>query len=119
VDDHRDTRPAPAAPADTLAGSVVLEPSGEVHPAGTGPADTRPADALAGAGGDAGVTSEAAGRYRLGAEQGRGGQARVLLAVDAHVGREIAWKELLGEGEGGASQASSAARFLREARITG
>ena len=69
------------------------------------------------------VTPEAAGRYSVQREYGRGGQSRVLLAVDAHVGREIALKELLPEPAGGTAPvsqtAAAAARFVREARITG
>ncbi len=73
------------------------------------------------------VTPETPGRYLLKSEVGRGGQSRVLLAIDAHLGREIALKELLvesppGERETGApvsQTAAAAARFLREARITG
>src|SRR5207302_2244773 len=62
------------------------------------------------------------GRYQVRSEYGRGGQSRVLLAFDAHMGREIALKELLPEGaepgSGSGSQAA-ASRFVREARITG
>jgi WD40 repeat protein/tRNA A-37 threonylcarbamoyl transferase component Bud32 len=68
------------------------------------------------------VTQEQKGRYELGREFGRGGQARVLLAMDSHLGREVAWKELLPPRGPGAAQASSTTaitRFLREARITG
>ena len=69
------------------------------------------------------VTPEAPGRYSITAVHGRGGQSRVLLAVDSHIGREIALKELLLEGEGGAGatpgSSLASARFLREARITG
>ena len=51
------------------------------------------------------VTREDPGRYvfeggRVAAELGRGGIGRVLIARDAHLGREIAVKELLGDGPG-------------------
>ncbi len=74
------------------------------------------------------VTPEAAGRYRPGAEIGRGGIGRVLLALDGHLGREVAVKELLpehalpaGSGEGTAPGGPTRAtlRLLREARVTG
>ena len=57
----------------------------------------------------AAVTPEAPGRYSISGERGRGGQSVVMVAFDAHMGREIAFKQLLGE--------ASPARFLREARI--
>ncbi len=73
------------------------------------------------------VTPETPGRYVVQSEVGRGGQSRVLLAIDSHLGREIALKELLVENDpaeraGGtpvSQTAAAAARFLREARITG
>jgi WD40 repeat protein/serine/threonine protein kinase len=63
------------------------------------------------------ITLEHPGRYQVRSERGRGGIGRVLLAVDSHLGREVALKELLGGADAQASDAS--ARFLREARITG
>jgi len=94
----------------------------------------RPSDASDDAATAGSVTPEAADRYAAGAapagmpsgpdsEVGRGGMGRVLVVFDSHLGREIALKELLGpaslgaRGDEAASQA--AARFLREARITG
>ncbi len=68
------------------------------------------------------VTSETPGRYDVRREYGRGGQSRVLLAFDAHMGREIALKELLPEGSetgSGSGSQAAASRFVREARITG
>jgi eukaryotic-like serine/threonine-protein kinase len=68
-------------------------------------------------------------RYTIKGEIGRGAIGRVLIAFDEHVGREVAIKELLSKqefsrvsdlGTGPSRRLStSAARFLREARITG
>jgi eukaryotic-like serine/threonine-protein kinase len=71
------------------------------------------------------VTLQQSGRYSVKGEHGRGGIGLVLVAYDEHVGREIAIKELIPEpgGEPGDSPgqppAAVAARFLREARVTG
>ncbi len=73
------------------------------------------------------VTPEQPGRYTIQGVHGRGGQARVLLASDAHIGRDVALKELLpdrAEGESTSPWASphsipGVVRFLREARVTG
>ncbi|MGO9710633.1 MAG: protein kinase domain-containing protein [Polyangiaceae bacterium] len=50
--------------------------------------------------------------YVVSAEQGRGGLGRVLRAHDRRLGRTVALKELL------VIDTSTAARFLREARLT-
>lgn len=64
------------------------------------------------------VTVEQPGRYSIVDEQGRGGQSRVYRARDEHVGRQVAFKELL-EGGGGEDDQERVLRFVREARITG
>jgi WD40 repeat protein/serine/threonine protein kinase len=72
------------------------------------------------------VTLQQSGRYRIRGEHGRGGIGRVLEAFDEHVGREIAIKELIPHDKGDSGPqtpagkpAAVAARFLREARVTG
>ncbi len=86
------------------------------------------------------ATSEHPGRYsyrdpqgdwvdKNGAELGRGGIGRVLLALDEHLDRQVALKELLphyqgpgSSGSGGSHRATLSTvvrRFLQEARITG
>jgi eukaryotic-like serine/threonine-protein kinase len=72
------------------------------------------------------VGSETPGRYTYlspdgeqGAEIGRGGIGRVLLAMDQHLGREIAIKELLQGEHGEGVDPELLTRFLAEARITG
>jgi serine/threonine protein kinase/WD40 repeat protein len=62
------------------------------------------------------VTPETTGRYQPSDgpdELGRGGIGRVIAVVDAHLGREVARKELLA-----ANKPIHLARFLREARVT-
>jgi len=75
-------------------------------------------------GGD--LTQEQDGRYEMKREFGRGGMSVVFLSFDRHVGREVAFKQLLPhvldqfEKAGGQEQVESVLnRFLREARITG
>ncbi len=73
--------------------------------------------------GDERVTDEHPGRYQIEGELGAGGIGRVYVALDNHLGRHIALKELLDEGEpsGGRTTIRSPVelRFLNEARITG
>ena len=97
--------PAPlpvAAPAPAMPG-----PEGKATIAGVAPAGRQLDDRTR-------ITAENPGRYEVQGERGRGGIGRVLLALDQHLGREVAVKELLRGAEGDA-----ATRFLREARITG
>jgi eukaryotic-like serine/threonine-protein kinase len=80
---------------------------------------------------DSNLTVEHPGKYTIKGEHGRGGIGRVLIAMDTHIGRDIAVKELLpdpatgktptpGSDESPMRQTAAAAvRFLREARITG
>lgn len=83
------------------------------------------------------VTAESLGRYEPvegdpdRSELGHGGIGRVLAVRDRHLGREVAFKELLdpeGTVEAGRSQdgavdlagvSAAGVRFLREARVTG
>lgn len=67
------------------------------------------------------LTAEHPGRYVREAELGRGGMGRVIVVKDTHLGRDVALKELLDQSTPGndAMSIGSAARFLREARITG
>jgi serine/threonine protein kinase len=76
---------------------------------------------------DKAVTHEQPGRYTIKNEHGRGGQSQIFLAVDEHIGREIALKQLLPEAKAldvanatpVGKTTAAAIRFLREARITG
>jgi WD40 repeat protein/serine/threonine protein kinase len=85
------------------------------------PRDTRPsnpsgasAPAAGGLGQGRRVSREEQGRYAIRDETGRGGMGRVLVAFDEFVGREVAFKELLGPID-----PETTRRFLHEARITG
>ncbi len=69
------------------------------------------------------------GRYTIKGRHASGGQARIMLAIDEHIGREVAIKEFLtnaDEDEWSMQTPSSLqrstpgmVRFLREARVTG
>ncbi len=73
------------------------------------------------------ITDEMPGRYSIQGELARGGAGRVLIALDRHIGREIAIKELLldlrdkrdGKLRNDPQTVSLRNRFLREARVTG
>jgi WD40 repeat protein len=71
----------------------------------TGPEASAQGDALA---------TEQPGHYDLKRELARGGQAVVFVAHDRHMGRDIAFKQLLPGGP-----RDSEERFLREARVAG
>ncbi len=65
-------------------------------------------------------------RYEIKSEIGRGGQARVMLAYDKQMEREVAWKEPRDRNMGSKTQGTDPSRteaarvrFLREAIITG
>jgi WD40 repeat protein/serine/threonine protein kinase len=92
---------------------AALDAATKRHGAGATPGPT-PAEASAAAH-DLGTV----GHYELRQEHARGGSARVLVAFDHHVGREVAWKELLTSAGGeGLPREERERRFLREARVT-
>lgn len=65
---------------------------------------------------------EAQGRYQVRQELTRGGQARILLAHDTVLGRDVAIKELIAPVTDAPSTdepSTAALRFVREARIAG
>ncbi|MCA1826294.1 MAG: PEGA domain-containing protein [Myxococcales bacterium] len=67
------------------------------------------------------IGREEPNRYRLIRELARGGQGVVSIAWDAHLGREVAFKQLRsdeGRSSGAATFTPYEARFVREARIT-
>jgi eukaryotic-like serine/threonine-protein kinase len=89
-------------------------PGGRAFEISPEPAAEEPADAAAAAPREApspALAWDAAGHFTLGAELSRGGMGRVVAAVDRHLGRTVAVKQLLGAG-------SDLARFEREAAIT-
>jgi len=98
-------------------------PGGLRHPAEDAPGlqETLPPEQRA----DQNLTPETKGRYQVRREFGRGGMSVVYLAHDAHIGRDVALKQLLpaameqmADASGGDTSAPWA-RFVREARITG
>ncbi|TNF31323.1 MAG: serine/threonine protein kinase, partial [Deltaproteobacteria bacterium] len=67
------------------------------------------------------LTEEHAGRYRTRGEEdlvAAGGIGRVMRAIDTHLGREVAVKELRAERLGAGLDAAEQ-RFVEEARVTG
>lgn len=91
--------------------------AGETAPRTSAEAPARPPP---GTGSQTPVGAEEPGRYRLLRELARGGQGVVHVAWDHHLGREVAFKQLLRPAQPGAGGALTAheARFVREARIT-
>jgi len=73
------------------------------------------------------LTREHEGRYDLKGDIGQGGIGKVVRALDTHIGREVAIKELLSAHAGRDESTSTSKsipnlaelRFLNEARITG
>jgi serine/threonine protein kinase len=100
----------------SFGGSVSLSAAGELVPRTLGALPT-----------DEAITHEQPGHYTIKGEHGRGGQSQIFLAVDEHIGREVALKQLLPEATTSESlkatpvgrTTAAAIRFLREARITG
>ncbi len=64
----------------------------------------------------AAMPGPAAGRYRILRPHAKGGLGEVFIAEDTELGRQVALKEILGRH---ARDASSRARFVLEAEITG
>jgi eukaryotic-like serine/threonine-protein kinase len=100
----------------TFSGSLILESGGRVRQAEQEHSQETAED----------KRSEPTQRYDVRYEIGRGGQARVRVALDRQIGREVAWKELREPSSGSITQPAEMsrsvaleARFLREARITG
>ncbi|MBI4556767.1 MAG: protein kinase [Candidatus Hydrogenedentes bacterium] len=87
--------------------------------------DTTPMEAGTEPLGDVPAVQESSGRYTILGERGKGGMGRVLIVHDEHLERDIALKELLPDLPGGSTPTPArhskemAARFLREAKITG
>jgi WD40 repeat protein/tRNA A-37 threonylcarbamoyl transferase component Bud32 len=69
------------------------------------------------------VTNPEPGRYEMREPFAAGGQARILLAFDEHIGREVAVKEFMADKyesqKAPDGSLPAVVRFLREARVTG
>ena len=85
----------------------------EMNPEITIPDDTFVPAPEASARGEA-LAAEQPGHYEMKRELARGGQAVIFVAHDRHVGRDVAFKQLLPGGPRNAED-----RFLREARVAG
>jgi len=109
----------------SFGGAVERDPAGVVRVSSA--ATSPPPAALEAGSVHEPEVEEAAGRYTLRSEHGRGGIGRVLVVHDQCLGRDVALKELLPETGGGASGGQSpvrqsghiVSRFLQEARVTG
>ncbi len=117
AEDDRDKAPSGSVSSGISTAAVVPEePLEPVEPEEAAPAR---AESLA--------VCEHAGRYREIRTFATGGTGRILLVHDTHIGRNVAFKQLLSEtapGGGGQPFADPLtvprlARFLQEARITG
>ncbi len=135
------TRPASDFDNDDTVSDLTLDALTSMHTIAHASASSRVTVTTAPEDGDEttslAVTLEQPGRYtgpRRGGrtaadpiELGRGGIGRVLIAHDVHLGREVAVKELLHRVDGVSGskvstnprESLAAARFLREARLTG
>ncbi|MGI5865162.1 MAG: WD40 repeat domain-containing serine/threonine protein kinase [Myxococcales bacterium] len=113
----------PSTKPGRLSGTSTLKMR-TARPLPVAPSEPAPAEQESGA--DT-LAIEHSGRYVIRHLHASGGQARILLAYDEHIGREVALKEVaLDEtgtartGRPGASMTSvEMQRLLREARVTG
>ena len=112
-------KPPPRAPARTISDVDEAAPAPVANDIGS----TQVTPVQTETGGE-NLTHEHPGRYEVRREFGRGGMSVVYLAYDSHVGREVAFKQLLQSVIDQAEQQGTLgrtflARFMREARITG
>jgi serine/threonine-protein kinase len=84
-------------------------------PIGAPPPNPAPALATVRVGGPIGGGALLPERYKLGQVLGQGGMGEVLLAMDEHIGREVAVKRIRTHRP----SAEEISRFVREARIQG
>ena len=122
VSDGPSPDPPPDSPPDTLAPGISaatalpMQPLEPVEPEENGPT-----------GDDILAAREHPGRYREIRTFAKGGMGRILLMHDTHIGRDVAFKQLLPEPGDSPGSVPSAdlitvpllTRFLQEARITG
>ena len=106
---------------ETVAGAGTF-----AAPAGRPAAPTRVSDGSGGPPRVVPAVEEHPGRYKELRTFAKGGMGRIVLVHDTHLGRDVAFKQLLPElsGQmagvsGGPTAPGMAARFVQEARITG
>jgi serine/threonine protein kinase/WD40 repeat protein len=124
--DLRGSEPGGDDPVSALDSAARAAVKGEAERLGSDPSAS--AAVLAALEAQVGAPLGQGKHYSVRRELARGGMGRILVALDSHIGREVAYKELLRPAPGTpATQAGPAIstvdigreRFLREARVTG
>jgi serine/threonine-protein kinase len=101
--------------ADTVVASQTPPPLPPVPPVGGTLPPTRPLGRRPGPDAGGALAPGDGSRYSVGALLGQGGMGEVLLAVDEHIGREVAVKRIRAENP----SSEELSRFVREARVQG
>lgn len=96
--------------------SSDMDPWAGEQTRGPSPSSPSPLELMAAADAVVGPVEPSHPRYQLGEEIGRGGMGRIIRALDAEIGREVALKVLHG---GGAAPESTVRRFWTEVQATG
>ena len=107
-----------------LGGTVIYKPTEQTPPRPTGKSNETPADPLHPAPPDQKHVfvetvkwqAESRSRYTLTRVHGKGGLGQVWLAIDGHLNREVALKEVLPKKQ---SDPETTSRLMKEAQITG
>jgi serine/threonine-protein kinase len=101
--------------ADTLMAASTPTPLSPAPVPGATLPTTRPLGRRSAADGEIALAPGDGSRYTVGALLGQGGMGEVLLAVDEHIGREVAVKRIRAANP----TSEELSRFVREARVQG